>query len=553
MMRLSKAIALLLRKFDPASPDKTSSTLLTPSILILLTQVLLRLLSDQNTDGSWGRGHFPEETAYALLALKSISPLSWTELFGGKIQDSIAMATTFLESKADQWHEANYLWTEKVTYKSSLLSQAYCIAALKTTYSIATRVSNYNPNPVQTTQILELATFLKSLPQFADQESWNLLLSVVEGCFLFSKFQATHIDIFPFEAIYNRYMMYIPITLVAVNNLRKHGSRLSNEQLWDMIISFSLSYEIEFYIQKQASTLASTEILELQDFVSAVLSSHRSKQPSFKRQKIEPSNSSNGFDTSIRTNGIHQSNQCDGIYDGNQSDKTNKRKATDSTIEAVQSKLAAYVSHITQHSSILSSPARVQARQRQDLKAFLLAHLQSAADQQGPNIQRSNSNPNASLVREPLFSWLHESAAIKTGIPHTFTFLTVITTPENIILFSTPTSQYYADVLRTHLAAAYRLRDDYDNIETYMMGGKLSSLHWLKETKDTKEYCDKVKSMISDLAAFEDQTWQAALLKLEDELGVGKLMGMRIYLDFVNIFGRVCSSRILDGAAQDDV
>jgi hypothetical protein len=68
--------------------------------------------------------------AYAILALSSLSRLPWVrQLDIDCIITAIERGKLFLLSNRNQWSKGHYLWIEKITYASDVLSEASCLAA----------------------------------------------------------------------------------------------------------------------------------------------------------------------------------------------------------------------------------------------------------------------------------------------------------------------------------------------------------------------------------------------------------------------------------------
>ena len=68
---------------------------------------------------------------YAILTLKAVQSLSWIAGLVGDIISAIQRGRKFLRESGSTWKKSQYLWVEKVTYGSTLLSEAYCLAAIK--------------------------------------------------------------------------------------------------------------------------------------------------------------------------------------------------------------------------------------------------------------------------------------------------------------------------------------------------------------------------------------------------------------------------------------
>lgn len=108
------------------------------SIQISLFRVLTGILQSQNCDGSWGRIHSREETAYAVIFIANIASLPNVSHPSGKIDVAIEQGRHFLRKASELSKNPDNLWTGKVSHGVANLSNAYVLAALKTGSPIST-------------------------------------------------------------------------------------------------------------------------------------------------------------------------------------------------------------------------------------------------------------------------------------------------------------------------------------------------------------------------------------------------------------------------------
>ena len=103
-------------------------TILSEAALPVLAECLHQTLENQNEDGSWGDLGPVEETCYALLLLASLQTIAFAVETFAQLRRAIERARSYLRSTASA---IEYLWIEKVTYRSSFLASAYRLAALE--------------------------------------------------------------------------------------------------------------------------------------------------------------------------------------------------------------------------------------------------------------------------------------------------------------------------------------------------------------------------------------------------------------------------------------
>lgn len=100
-------------------------------LIALLLRIASTVVKDQKLGGSWGTRASKEETAYAVLILTYAFYLDEvTESLRDDIRNAIEKGCSFLSEITTQ-SDSEWLWVEKVTYKSEVLSEAYILAARK--------------------------------------------------------------------------------------------------------------------------------------------------------------------------------------------------------------------------------------------------------------------------------------------------------------------------------------------------------------------------------------------------------------------------------------
>jgi len=130
-MLVSQSLYYLFQLLDGSYSLELPPNIVQTRLPIIVTQIMAKLLREQQSDGSWGTISSHEETSYGLIALKCVSSSHWTPSISSQALESILKATVFLEEISPNWGRAEHLWVEKVSFGSPNLSQAYCIAALK--------------------------------------------------------------------------------------------------------------------------------------------------------------------------------------------------------------------------------------------------------------------------------------------------------------------------------------------------------------------------------------------------------------------------------------
>lgn len=203
---------------------------------IALFQILIRILQAQQTDsGSWGSC---EETAYAILALKSLSSLPFVSIMLPTIQDAVTLGRGFLLAHLDEEQETKdktCLWIDKINYRIPHVSYSYVLTALHSTTS---PLSGYPSSlvgeldqciviPVENCRYFQ--RFYRKMPMFQDLKEWQLLAYVAEGYLYNPILVDVSKSLFGREGVGKApYMEYIAATWTIANGMLKRYSSPQN-------------------------------------------------------------------------------------------------------------------------------------------------------------------------------------------------------------------------------------------------------------------------------------------------------------------------------------
>ncbi|KAK7976643.1 salicylate synthetase [Apiospora arundinis] len=98
-------------------------------LAVALFQACIRPLFDQQSDGSWNQS--VEETAYGVLILSEARHVCFFNDIRQPLDNAINRGVVFIQSAKET--PASYIWIEKVSYASPVLTESYRLAALKAT------------------------------------------------------------------------------------------------------------------------------------------------------------------------------------------------------------------------------------------------------------------------------------------------------------------------------------------------------------------------------------------------------------------------------------
>lgn len=224
-------------------------------------------------------------------------------------------------------------------------------------------------------------------PLFRDLAPQLLRVAEMQACYAlgFLQRKRKELGIFPTTGGDEKYMAFIPLTWTASNALRVqatagygngHSGGLSNYVLQEMMVLSMLNYQVDEYME----TAVERDFLGFYSGSWGSLEAVREAIGQVFEEFAPP-----GRKRSIWGDADH----------------------TPTNLKEIRSTLSRYVKHILLHPAVRSAPAGVQARLRNEMHTFLLAHVQHAAD----NIHFAAAS-NQTCQVDNLNSWERE-----TGLP----------------------------------------------------------------------------------------------------------------------------------------
>ncbi|KAL4757460.1 terpene synthase family protein [Aspergillus foveolatus] len=187
---------------------------------ITLFQALIRTLRTQNQDGSWGSSNSAEETAYAILILKSVTSFSFTDAISVKLENAIRKGIQFIFTKSQRSQTDDQLWLDKTLYAIPTVSDSYIMAAVQAEATDFVSADSLNKLVDTSTPTLQkLTAYFARLPSQTETPKWVIQASVIEGI-LFSR-RLKKLDIFSTgKALGDKYINYAAVFWTLANNAR---------------------------------------------------------------------------------------------------------------------------------------------------------------------------------------------------------------------------------------------------------------------------------------------------------------------------------------------
>lgn len=316
---------------DPVMQDK---------VIISLFQTLTRTLHTQNPDGSWGSCGC-ETTSYAIITLARLSSLSAAPRIRLQAAQAVENGRKFLSKTFRPLSEPDHIWTGKTTSGSSVLYQAYVLAAMKAPLAkqqIGPTIESHFE--ISLTKLTIQTKYYAKQAWFENVPEWLIQACLVESRLFLPQVRDVRYAVFPSDSLEDdKHFESVPFAWIAANTLDNRS--IGAEFLFQMMILAVLNRQFEDYLLNVVGVVFTGCLFEVEDIVYSIF------------QELE----------------LHSKDQC--FCDGHSSD----RSSTATTISDVRSVLYRFISHILNHPYVLMASERDQAQLKSELLAFLLSSV----------------------------------------------------------------------------------------------------------------------------------------------------------------------------------
>ncbi|MCJ1342374.1 hypothetical protein MMC31_000556 [Peltigera leucophlebia] len=360
--------------------------------LIAIAQILGKILSMQNNDGSWGPRECAETTAYALLSLVAIKNIPFMNVMKEEIRYAINRGRQAMSLMHDKWAEPHHLWVEKVAYGCTGLSEAYSLAAMKK--SNEDSLYNQNERTSETKQAQKILTFAKyfsGCDHLMKMPLSVIKLSVIEGYCYQSGLKALRTQVFPKTQAKERdkYLDYIPIMWTLASNSRHLSS--PPEYLFDMMVLSMFIFLVDEYMESHVAQFSMHEMAALRRGL----------------EELHPVPTTFGVKTQVndRSEGPAQ--------------------IVSERLQAAISICKGFAEAITKYSHVVNASQSDHLELRSDIKNYLSYHLEQLEDNKRFAEQKHQAGTNTKFEtpRSSYPTWVHTVGAGHVSGPFSFSFL----------------------------------------------------------------------------------------------------------------------------------
>jgi len=496
-MLLAEALTRLLYLWDVNVLSDIPDELVRDRIPVVLIQILNQTLLNEASGRGWSSKTSPEILAYRILTLKAVHSLPSHALLYDSILFDIHSGQQILSQCQDDWAKPAPLWIEKVTYGSTILSEAYCLASMFTlqpSHKWSPRVISLLEMPEKA--ILKTTKFLGTLTCFQSEPHWKLRASAIEGFTFLPQLKSVRADILPRQTnAKNEYIAYIPLTWILINNLRSLDT--SADILWDMMVLTVCNFRMDEYMETAAAKFSRADLEGTKPIIADLFANDRPRL--LQTQNLPDADS----DNNLRDHGVILNASS---FNGDDIPATAKKPepngvdvAAEASLKYVVSSLVSfraiighYVRSMLAYPLILDASPADRFNLRSLLATFLLSHIAQIEDNLRFSTQMSWSSSGTSIFASPrttFHSWAHSTGADSVSCPFSFAFFTCLLgaslaqSPPGrkspaADCFTSVRQKYLAEQLCSHLAVMSRLYNDFGSLARDRLEANINSVNF---------------------------------------------------------------------------
>ena len=556
MKLLSQAFTRLLRLYDQdlliALPESTIR-----KVTRVLLAVTIRLLRDQDASGSWiENGNSLEATAYSILALKHVCNLPWLVTIQTDIVHAIERGRDQLLRRKSNWSEGDYIWVEKVSYRSSVLSLVYCVSAIyfQPLIDWSNKVSSILG--IDEPRVNQFSKFFSALPMFRDTPAWLTKVSLVESYLYASLLQNEHSVVFSRKGLTkDKYLEYIPFTWLGCNNLL--GTPLGRQELETMMLISMLNYQIDEFMETEVEEQHRNDISQVRSLVERIC------QEAFERFQLVKFDNLNGTATAS-AGGTFANGHKHNDLKHNENDyhtskrvkllQTNGQHHDDGHLLGVKATLRAFLRYVLQFLPLDKASTMVREGLQTEITKFLLAHITHAQD--NIMLQRQMDNIPTQASDKPLeccfikghqlsyYDWVHTTSADHTSAPYSWLFFTtLISQAENLECFQTASSRYLAQDVCRHLAIMCRQFNDLGSITRDFAEKNLNSINFREFESQDRDVQAHSKTELLFIAEYEREQMLLAKSRLALKVDEKIMNKLDVFCQVTDLYGQIYVAR----------
>ncbi|KAM3067355.1 hypothetical protein ACMFMG_005288 [Clarireedia jacksonii] len=547
MMLLAQTFRKLVLLWDEGSLPDLPEEFLKDQIPLVLLQILHRTLHSQNNNGAWGAPESCEITSYALLALIDATFFPWVVDLDTQVLKAIRAGQAFLNENKKRWGDITYTWIEKVTYGSSILSKAYCLAAARASSSYPEVTHQWKPLPrnllvIPIEKISKFSKFFSRLPLFSKETPWKLTASLVEGYFFLPRLRKIRLDVFPRQNMEeDKYLEYIPFTWTGCNN---KGAFLESDLIWDMMIISMLNYQADEFMEAVVGKSFERRPEAARQLVHKLFV-ERNRQPLDLpiAQSLKRKISSEHVPTiSKKIATESSSNDNTGII----TPPVTSNIELEVPEHSIISTLRGFIDYVLGHPSIKAASRSSVLSLTNHLEQFLIAHLTHCAD----NVHFAQSYSSEAETKAPItfttsrtyWDWVTTTSAVDTSCPYSWSWISCrIASTSQSDPFPTALTKYLSTEFGQRLAVMCRMYNDFGSIARDNLEKNLNSVNFAEFENSGGEgtELERRRNALMSMAEYERESLLVVKTHLRPLLDERVKNVVDVFFNVTDLYGQI--------------
>ncbi|KAI0203005.1 Copalyl diphosphate synthase [Astrocystis sublimbata] len=454
-------------------------------LAVALFQACFRPLLDQLEDGSWNNNI--EETAYGVLILSEARRVTFFNDLRQPLDQAIERGVAYIKSIEER--PLNYIWIEKVSYASRLLTDSYVLGALKAASSAPSTSATIGSSLWQNvnTSVLDKHVKLFSKAElFSPHPEWELKGSMIEAVLLKPLLLKRRLEVFQRQGMQeDKYFDLIPLFWTSPNNRARTFASASF--IYEVSLLSMLTYQVDEFMEASAAPAFQGRMPELRQLINTVF------------PEEEPANGANG----------HANGHSNGHSNG---------KATASAQEEVLATLKGFKKYCLEHPIVAKASAADQKLLARELRTYILAQVQQEEDSARFREQREAGKPGSGSTNT-FYNWARSTGADNVSGPFAWAYIgcllsATLTSGGGKDVFPTAGEKYMASDVYRHLATMARIYNDLGSIRRDQDEGALNSVDFPEfEPHDSIE---SKKQVLHSIGEYEYSCLMLSFNRLEE-------------------------------------
>lgn len=403
---------------------------------IVLVQMLAKLISSQNNNGSWGVDSDLETTTFAVLAIISISSLSYTHVLADEIQETLTKAGASLKLLRDNIptpdEKANHSTIESIT-------EAYSLVAMKRLQENGSTLFPINRDSVLATKVSRFAKWFSNTDYLNGEPSFMIKVSILEASFYRPILQDLRTKVFPQTNSKegDKYMEYIPIMWVIPSTRRQLF--LSPEYILDMLVLSMWIFLVDECMESNVIQFSANEFAQFRSTMGVHSAPDRGKENDLTVQSLT------------------------------ESPAIGKEPPLSHRLEAAISVFTRFIIDVLAYSHVENSSLSDRFELRLETVKYLLYHIEQLEENIRFSKQQHVPGRNTKFLtpRMPYHTWVHTVGAGHVSGPFAFAFLTCLlggSVRKGRDCFGSVTQKLIAFKMNSHIGSFCRIYNDYGSV-----------------------------------------------------------------------------------------